>query len=124
MHQAAVTSRKELGKQGENVAAEFLVQHGYEIVERNVPFKEGEIDIIAEKDGELCFIEVKTRRTQAFGVEESVSPRKLRRLRLAAARWLEGRPWADVRFDVIGVLVAEGMPPQVRHTRGIDRGAR
>ncbi|MBL3921600.1 YraN family protein, partial [Bacteroides thetaiotaomicron] len=74
-------------------------------------------------DGEICFVEVKTRRGKAFGVEESVSTRKLRRLRLAAARWLEPKPWLQVRFDVIGVVIAEGMAPHIRHVKGVDRGS-
>ncbi|WBT07926.1 YraN family protein [Corynebacterium sp. SCR221107] len=120
----APTGRQQLGGLGEDHAAAYLKSNGYRILERNVAFKEGEIDIIAQSgDGEICFVEVKTRRGKAFGVEESVSTRKLRRLRLAAARWLEPKPWLQVRFDVIGVVIAEGMAPHIRHVKGVDRGS-
>ena len=55
-----MSSAKDTGNHGENKAASFLVQEGYEIVERNFRTKTGEIDIIAQKDGTLVFVEVKT----------------------------------------------------------------
>lgn len=56
-----------LGKTGEDVAAQYLLQKGYKIVERNFYCRQGEIDIIAKDKNELVFIEVKTRTNQTYG---------------------------------------------------------
>jgi putative endonuclease len=53
-------TRKEIGNLGENVAAEYLKRHGFSIRDRNIARKTGELDIIAEKEGTLYFVEVKT----------------------------------------------------------------
>ncbi len=66
---------------GEGIACEFLVKHGYEILDRNYRKKWGEIDIAAQKEGKLHFIEVKTvSRETAYRPEENVHPWKLKRL--------------------------------------------
>lgn len=56
-----------LGKIGEDVATQYLIKKGYEIIERNFYCKQGEIDIIAKNKKELVFIEVKTRTNQTYG---------------------------------------------------------
>ena len=58
---------KSFGDQGEEVAAQYLEKHGCRILERQFRTKVGEIDIIAEEDGVLLFVEVKTRRPTCFG---------------------------------------------------------
>jgi len=58
--------KKEVGAIGENVAAEYLRRHGFTIRDRNIARKTGELDVIAEKDGTLHFIEVKTMLTDEF----------------------------------------------------------
>ncbi len=58
---------KDTGKKGEKIAERYLVRRGYKILERNYIVKGSEIDIIAEKDGEIHFIEVKTRSSSSFG---------------------------------------------------------
>lgn len=79
----------ELGKIGEDFAANLLQLQGYRILERNFRCKTGEIDIIAEKDGEISFVEVKTRRSARFGMPaEAVSTEKQRRMRKTAAYYL------------------------------------
>lgn len=66
--------RHELGRNGENVACEFLIQSGYEILERNYRSKIGEIDIIAKEKDEIIFVEVKTRGQELYGTPgESVT---------------------------------------------------
>ena len=65
-------SRKEIGNLGENVAAEYLKRHGFSIRDRNVARKTGELDIIAEKEDTLCFVEVKTILVDAFHEEGHV----------------------------------------------------
>ncbi len=68
-------------KKGEDLAAKYLQNHGYKIIERNFRKGYGEIDIICLKDNTLIFVEVKTRTTEAFGgVRESISGFKIRKL--------------------------------------------
>src|SRR6266568_9231622 len=96
--------RRELGQIGETLAASYLTTRGWEIVDRNVRFREGEIDIVAARGGILAFVEVKTRRSAAFGSPaEAVTWRKQRRIRTLASRYLaEQHPGARaVRFDII-----------------------
>ena len=79
----------ELGKIGEEFAANLLELQGYRILERNFRCRTGEIDLIAEKDGEISFVEVKTRRSARFGrPAEAVSTEKQRRMRKTAEFYL------------------------------------
>lgn len=92
---------------GESLAGRYLEGRGWDVVERNVRFRDGEIDIVATRGGVLAFVEVKTRRSRAHGVPaEAVTPVKRARIRRLATRYLtERRPRAAaVRFDVIEVL--------------------
>ncbi|PJA87166.1 MAG: YraN family protein, partial [Candidatus Moranbacteria bacterium CG_4_9_14_3_um_filter_42_9] len=99
-----------IGKKGEEIAAEFLKNNGYEIIEMN--FKNrlgrviGEIDIIAKelKSRELVFVEVKTREYQKYKdtlPEENITPAKLRKLSKIASAWLNYKnlAGASYRFD-------------------------
>jgi len=103
--------RRELGEIGETLAASYLTTRGWQIVDRNVRFREGEIDIIAERGGILAFVEVKTRRSTAFGSPaEAVTWRKQRRIRALATRYLADRhPRAGtIRFDVVDIARDRG----------------
>ena len=60
---------RRLGRWGEDLAAEFLEQQGYRIVDRNWKCRFGELDLVAEGGGFLCFVEVKLRRSNRFGTE-------------------------------------------------------
>jgi len=96
--------RKELGAAGEEIAARYLARAGWRIVDRNVRYREGEIDLIAERGGVLAFVEVKTRRSRAYGTPgEAVTFAKASRIRRLAMRYLaERRPRAQgIRFDVV-----------------------
>jgi Holliday junction resolvase-like predicted endonuclease len=74
-------NRKETGAIAENIAADYLSKRGYKIRERNYRTREGEIDIIAEKDGTLVFAEVRAKTGKSFGsAEESITERKKKRL--------------------------------------------
>lgn len=97
-----------LGQAGEDLAAAWYRSHGYDIVVRNWRCPIGEIDLVALRGGLLVIVEVKTRRTDAYGVPAlAVTPAKQRRLRRLAACWLAestvGRR-VDVRFDVASVV--------------------
>jgi putative endonuclease len=99
-------ARKRLGASGEDAAARFYRRHGYEILVRNWRVKEGEIDLICRRGGEVVFVEVKTRSSLRFGTgAEAVTPAKQRRLRMLAVLWLRasGVRYRRLRFDVIDV---------------------
>jgi putative endonuclease len=95
---------RRFGDFGERVAATFLEQKGYEIVERNWSVREGEIDIIAKRGDELVFVEVRSRRGRSMGTpEESITGRKAAHVRAAAALYVQQHPEAPPhqRIDVV-----------------------
>lgn len=103
--------KQRLGARGEQLAADWYVAHGYQVVARNWRCREGELDLVLlAPDGDLVFCEVKTRSSDRFGVPaEAVTPAKQRRLRLLAARYLAaaGRvspAGRGIRFDVAAVM--------------------
>lgn len=125
------TASRELGRAGETYAAGYYRDRGAEVIDRNVNFSVGELDLVVrESDGTVVFVEVKTRSTLDFGGAESVTPAKRRRLRVAATTWLsEHRDlgWVPVRFDVL--LLVPGVPGAsgefaVDHYEGIFDGTR
>ena len=102
--------RRALGRAGEDIAAAWYEERGYELLERNWRRREGEVDLIARKGRTVAFCEVKTRTTDAFGTgAEAVLPAKQRRIRRLASRWLaeltpaSGRALVDLRFDVVSI---------------------
>jgi putative endonuclease len=101
----------DLGRAGEQLAADHLLRLGYEIVERNYRTRWGELDIVARVGRTLAFCEVKTRRAggRAGGPFDAVGRNKQVRVRKMAGSWLverRDRPYAEViRFDAIGVVV-------------------
>ena len=117
--------RRQLGKWGEERAAEFLQTTGYEIAERNWRCAAGELDLIAW-DGEcLAFIEVRTRRGRGHGTpEESVTPAKRAKLIELAQTYLLEHPEleADWRIDVVAVEVRSTSPPRINLIRNAVTG--
>jgi putative endonuclease len=109
--------RQDLGKTGEELAVRELLARGYAILYRRYRTRYGEIDIIAEHQGTIVFIEVKARVTREFGgAAAAVTPYKQRRLTAMAIHYLSvhrlgGRP---CRFEVVAIDVAEGRKPEVR----------
>ena len=106
-----VLSTTDIGRYGEDMAAQFLHNSGYEILERNWHFPQGEIDIIALLDDTLVFVEVKTRTGENHGTpEESVIPAKQKRLMLGAGQYVGELELDDVgwRLDIIAVRLAPG----------------
>lgn len=101
------------GKQGEALASGFLKQKGFTILHCNWRYSRYEIDIIAEKGGVLHFIEVKTRRTDTFGLpEESVSVKKLKHLMRAAAAYQYQFPgWKRIQLDILSITLTGDQPP-------------
>lgn len=111
-----------LGQYGERVAARHLLDAGMTIVATNWRCADGEIDIVARDRDVVVICEVKTRRTDAFGTPaEAVTRTKADRLRRLAMAWLREHPaggGADVRFDVVSVLLPKAGAPAVEHLRG------
>jgi len=103
--------RPQLGRLGEQLAAEHLARRGFQIVERNYRTRWGELDIVAFDGRTLAFCEVKTRRASRSGAAplEAVRSHKRSRVRKMAGRWLIERPdhpYAErLRFDAIGVTL-------------------
>ena len=113
-----------LGKRGERAAEEYLHRQGYKILERNYRCKIGEIDLIAEKDGRICFVEVKTRRSSHYGPpEESVHLLKQKKIARAAEWYLKANRAMDhaVSFEVAAVDWCEGQEPTIRVIRDAFR---
>jgi len=95
-----------LGLRGEEAAACFLMKNGYKIISRNYKNKLGEVDIIAEDGGVICFIEVKARKSNRFGLaKESVTVRKQRQIAKAAIGFLKEKGFLNrrARFDVVAL---------------------
>jgi putative endonuclease len=95
------------GNHGENLAAGFLREKGFDIVARNYRHNRGEIDIIAQRDNWLIFVEVKTRSSNKFGEpEEFVTEFKAKKIFEAAEEYIYSIDWhGHVRFDVISIKV-------------------
>ncbi len=106
------SQRIKTGRWGETAALAYLEGHGYELLERNFRSPDGEIDLVMLKNGELVFVEVKTRRSRDFGTpEEAVDDEKLEHLE-ASAGWylLEHAEFAENwRLDVIAVIGSPGI---------------
>ena len=93
------------GARGEDAAAAWLASHGYHILERNFRCRAGEIDIVAERDGAVAFVEVKSwRRMGCADLEYAIGGVKKRRIALTARHFLSGHPQLagrPLRFDVL-----------------------
>jgi putative endonuclease len=117
------SSRQSLGKWGEELAADFLIQHGYSILERNTRTPYGEIDLIACQDCEgstvIVIVEVKTRRSTEYGFpEQAVSHRKKEHLINSTEAYMQGHPelGGNWRIDVIAIQKSSGdSKPAIEH---------
>jgi putative endonuclease len=111
-----------LGRQGEQLAAEFLETAGLVILDRNYRCAEGELDIVAMDQRVLVACEVKTRSSSAYGSPiEAITSSKLRRLRRLAVRWVRshGLIFDELRVDVVSVLGSESGEFTIEHIRGV-----
>jgi putative endonuclease len=111
--------RQSLGRFGESLAATFLEEQGYSILERNYRTPYGEIDLIAKQGDVIVFTEVKTRANSTLGPPEiSITRRKADHIRSAAEYYIQQHPEVhdDWRIDVISVqLDANEIPPLITH---------
>lgn len=103
----------DLGLLGEVLALDFLKQNGFKIIKRNYRTRFGEVDIIARDKDTFCFIEVKARKNNKFGLpQEAVSLNKQRHIARAAIWFLKENKLTErkARFDVVSVVYREGEP--------------
>lgn len=101
-----MAQHNELGNTGEQLAVDFLIKHGYEILERNFRFDKAEVDIIAKLNNTLAIIEVKTRSGIDFGnPQDFVKPKQIQRLVKAVDEYVISNDLdVEVRFDIIAII--------------------
>ena len=109
-----------LGRWGERLAARFMEKKGYRVTEAGWRCRYGEIDLIAVSETDLVFVEVKLRRSAAFGTPASfVDSRKQQKLRTTAELYLAQNPTGlQPRFDVVEVYAPKGLAteePEITH---------
>ena len=110
--------RKLLGQEGESAAEQYLRHKGYRIVARNLRSSVGELDLVAEDGRALVFVEVKARRTDAFGgAIHAVHQRKQEKLIQLAAQYLARHHIRErpCRFDVVLLHSTGAVAPQIEH---------
>jgi putative endonuclease len=104
---AKMAAHNEFGKAGEQMAVEWLIQHGFQLISRNWKFGRYEVDIIASREGVLHFIEVKSRHDDVFGKPEDwVNRKKGRHLLTAGVAFQDKYPdWMLVQYDILSILI-------------------
>lgn len=111
-----------LGRHGEQLAADLLIESGLTIIDRNWRCRAGEIDIVAADGAVLVICEVKTRTGSVFGTPlEAISRAKAARLRRLAIAWVtsHGVFFEQIRIDAIGILRAADGTFSLEHVRGV-----
>ena len=117
-----MNAKDALGRHGEQLAAEYLQQAGFRILDRNWRCAEGEIDIVMVDRRVLVVCEVKTRSSTGYGTPlEAITRRKVRRLRHLAIRWVQanGVLFDEVRVDAVEVLKDGRGGFTIEHVRGV-----
>jgi putative endonuclease len=111
-----MAEHNELGKIGEELAVDFLMEKGYEILETNWIFQKAEVDIIAQKENILAVVEVKTRSSVDFGSpQDFVKPKKIKLLVKAINEYVIANDLdVEVRFDIIAIH-AKGKQFEIEH---------
>jgi putative endonuclease len=104
---------RDAGRAAEDAASRWLEAQGWRVVARNHATRRGEVDLICEEAGTLCFVEVRSRTSAAFGSPAlTVDHRKRRRVVAAATDWAVRHGGLDraIRFDVVAVDLSSGAP--------------
>lgn len=114
-------NNREFGNKGEDIACEYLIKNGYEIIERNKHFSRFcEIDIIAKQKDTLVFVEVKTRKTSNFGTPfESITKTKYNNLKIGVMTYIQESKikHPNFRIDVIGITLNPTL--KIEHMKNI-----
>lgn len=112
-------NNREFGNKGEDLACEYLIKNGYEILERNKHFsKLCEIDIIAKLKNKVIFVEVKTRKSNAFGTPmEAITKTKYNNIKTGALSYVQEHKVKSFQIDVIGITLEPTI--KIEHLRNI-----
>jgi putative endonuclease len=112
-------NNREFGNKGEDLACEYLLKNGYEIVERNKHFsKFCEIDIIAKLKDKYIFVEVKTRKNNNFGSPlEAVTKSKYKNIKTGLLSYLQENKIKNYQIDVIGITFEPQL--KIEHMRNV-----
>ena len=114
-------TRKKLGALGEKLAVEYLKKLSYKILETNFRCPEGEMDIVAQKEGQLAFVEVRTKRSSGFGApEESLTHAKKKRLIEVANVYLQSHEDLPTSWHIDVVAVELGASGKVLRVELIE----
>ncbi|MBP9758276.1 YraN family protein [Candidatus Dojkabacteria bacterium] len=110
MYNHLKTNNKKTGREGEDLALEYLRTQGLNLVERNYLIWGGELDLIMRDGEEYVFVEVKTRFDKEIPFEELISAKKLRTIEKTSELWLRKNKFDDVnwRIDFVGVDLTSG----------------
>ena len=116
-----MAAHNELGKWGEDLAADYLQRKGYTIIERDWKSGKRDLDIIAQDGNIIVFVEVKTRRNRLFGEpEESVDYHKLQNLQQAISHYVKFKHIRqEIRFDIISIVGTVGTDPDIQHIQDV-----
>jgi putative endonuclease len=112
-----MSKHSKIGQKGEQIAADFLLNKGYNIIARNWRYQKKEIDIIARDGNILVIVEVKTRSSASLLYpEETVNRRKQEFLQMAATAFAESEPgYTNFRFDIIGITLSGEHVKEIMH---------
>lgn len=113
-------NNRTIGSKGEDIACEYLLKNGYEIVERNKHFsKFCEIDIIAKFKGKYIFIEVKTRKTNSFGAPiEAITRTKYNNIKTGVLSYSKQNDIKNFQIDAIGITLEPKL--RIEHLKNIS----
>ena len=102
-----MTNNRQFGYVGEEIAAKYLEDNGYKILARNVHYSRFcELDIVSQYKNTVVFVEVKTRKTEAFGTPfEAITKTKYDNIKKGALKYLSEHPCKSYRIDVIGITL-------------------
>ena len=118
------TSNKQIGNIGENIAKEYLISKGFEILDFNFRYsKFSEIDIIALKNNTIHFVEVKTRTQIKFGEPiEAVNRKKLESIFQCGMFYLKNNSlrYDKMQIDIIGILLNKNENPEIKFFENIS----
>ena len=112
-------NNREFGNKGEDLACEYLIKNGYKILERNKHFsKLCEIDIIAKLKDKVVFVEVKTRKSNAFGSPmEAITKTKYHNIETGALSYVQEHKIKAFQIDVIGITLEPIL--KIEHLRNV-----
>ena len=115
--------RKKLGAWGESFALDYLVKKGYEFIEKNYHTRFGEIDLIMRKDGQLVAVEVKTRKSNAFGIAEySINRKKYQAIQASMFVYFESHEDLNPEWQLDILVIEKNSPgePEIFHYENIS----